>query len=89
MYNRASEFWQMLLNVFRVTESGRFTGAAPVGGGRAQKGVLKWAQFWSAHQRFFRQMLLSAKVGEGKKGGAGRGAAGGRGDGWGDGKLDA
>jgi hypothetical protein len=24
--------------------------------------TMKWAQFWGSHQRFFRQMLLSAKV---------------------------
>ena len=41
----------------------------PLDGGRAglmQKiktaDTMKWAQFWGSHQRFFRQMLLSAKV---------------------------
>ena len=27
-----------------------------------QSSSVKWAQFWGSHQRFFRQMLLSAKV---------------------------
>jgi hypothetical protein len=50
-YDRASEWWQLL---FRVFESAN----KAVG----PKGGLKWAQFWGSHMRFFRQMLIAAKV---------------------------
>ena len=57
MYDRSSEFWQMLLEVFRLVEGIRS------GDGKVHKNyATKWAQFWGAHQRFFRQMLISAKV---------------------------
>ena len=58
MYDRSSEFWQMLLNVFRVVEAARSGDMQKV----HKNAAMKWAQFWGAHQRFFRQMLLSAKV---------------------------
>ena len=57
MYDRSCEFWQMLYRVFQESEVGRMAG------GR-MGGALRWGQFWSAHQRFFRQMLLSAKAWE-------------------------
>ena len=57
MYDRSAQFWQMLQNVFLEAEAGQGLTAK-------SKGRMKWAQYWSAHQRFFRQMLLSAKVPE-------------------------
>ena len=58
MYDRSCAFWQMLHNVFNTAATGRIAE-----GQRMEKASsVKWAQFWGAHQRFFRQMLLSAKV---------------------------
>lgn len=50
MYDRAVEFWVMLYNIL-----GKFTSS-----GKAMSRM--WIQFWGAHQRFFRQMLMAAKV---------------------------
>ncbi len=55
MYDRSAEFWQMLAQVFMQAEAGQGLHAK-------SKSRFKYAQFWGAHQRFFRQMLLSAKV---------------------------
>ena len=58
MYDRSCAFWQMLHNVFNTVATGQIAE-----GQRMDKAhSVKWAQFWGAHQRFFRQMLLSAKV---------------------------
>ena len=59
MYDRSSEFWQMLYNVFKMAEKVRAADHQKM----HKSAAVKWAQFWGAHQRFFRQMLLSAKVG--------------------------
>jgi len=56
MYDRSCEFWQMLYRVFQESEVGRMAAHCKMGG------AVRWAQFWSAHQRFFRQMLLNAKA---------------------------
>jgi hypothetical protein len=46
MYERSAYFWTLLYQVMKVVGSGRF-----------------WkGQFWSAHQRFYRSMLMAAKV---------------------------
>lgn len=47
MYNRACEFWHLLSNILT---------AIPKPGKKAI------SQFYSAQQRFFRQMLMAAKV---------------------------
>ncbi|KAK3282320.1 hypothetical protein CYMTET_9945 [Cymbomonas tetramitiformis] len=51
MYDRATCFWSLLYRVFQSVE-------------RAKEGVLKvkFSHFWGAHLRFFRQMLMAAKV---------------------------
>ncbi|GAQ77984.1 protein with Helicase_C domain [Klebsormidium nitens] len=53
MYDRAAGFWQLL---FRTMKSAKAAGA----------NVPKhsWAKFWSEHMRFFRQMLIAAKIPE-------------------------
>eukprot|EP00879_Flechtneria_rotunda_P009637 GHRR01010084.1.p1 GENE.GHRR01010084.1~~GHRR01010084.1.p1 ORF type:complete len:1075 (+),score=467.79 GHRR01010084.1:930-4154(+) len=51
-YDRAAEFWQLLLQVMTpllMYEDGR-------------KRMRRVGQMWSSHQRFFRQMLMAAKV---------------------------
>jgi len=58
MYDRSCAFWQMLHNVFNTAASGRCSEGRKV----EKSSSVKWAQFWGSHQRFFRQMLLSAKV---------------------------
>ena len=55
MYDRASEFWIMMKGVLGEVDAG-------LGLKTKSKQRFKMAQFWGAHQRFFRQMLLCAKV---------------------------
>jgi hypothetical protein len=67
MYDRAVDAWSLLAAVLRQLPR--------PGGGRDMKASL----FWSAHQRFFRQMLIASKAGRragrGRRRGV-RGAAG-------------
>lgn len=49
MYNRAAQFWHALYNIFSQYKLIR---------GR------KWMHFFGTQQRFFRQMLMAAKVAE-------------------------
>lgn len=69
MYNRSSTMWNLIFNVMRNLP-------------KSQKGRdVKVGLFWSAHQRFYRQMLMAAKVREGRVGlgsvGLGSGRTGG------------
>ena len=51
MYNDAVAFWTLLVKVLNQMQA---IGA---------QGNKKWApQLWAAHMRFFRQMLMAAKV---------------------------
>jgi hypothetical protein len=52
MYDRAVDFWVLIYTVLQEMEA-----EANVALPRKS-----WGQFWSAHQRFFRQMLMAAKV---------------------------
>ena len=56
MYDRSCEFWIMLNNVLSEVDSGLGLSS------KSKSRRFKFAQFWGAHQRFFRQMLLAAKV---------------------------
>ena len=47
MYNRAAQFWHALYNIFSQY--------------KLIKGR-KWMHFFGTQQRFFRQMLMAAKV---------------------------
>lgn len=50
MYDRATEFWEMLFVVFQAL---------------GKHGALKrsaMGQFWGAHMRFFKGFLMAAKV---------------------------
>ncbi len=47
MYDRACKFWHFLFNIFQEY--------------RLMNGR-QWMQFYAAEQRFFRQMLMAAKV---------------------------
>jgi hypothetical protein len=49
-YDHSTEMWQLLLRGFQYME-------CMVPGGRSKASL-----FWSSHMRFFRQMLISAKV---------------------------
>lgn len=51
MYDRAAEFWQLLYKVF-----------VPLLAYEGKRKVKIVGQMWSTHQRFFRQMLMAAKV---------------------------
>ena len=55
MYDRSCRLWGLLWNVMRQLPRA----AAKNRGGRDSKAAL----FWSAHQRFYRQMLIASKVG--------------------------
>ncbi|KAK3288242.1 hypothetical protein CYMTET_4271 [Cymbomonas tetramitiformis] len=58
MYDDSAEFWQLLLRIFsRICDAGRM---ADEKGEYAVK--VNLAQLWGAHQRFFRAMLMCAKV---------------------------
>eukprot|EP00873_Tetraselmis_striata_P036348 jgi/Tetstr1/456612/TSEL_043315.t1 len=61
MYNHAAEFWQFLFRVFfpRGSEGKEYASKEE----RLKHRALK-ANFWGAHMRFFRQMLIAAKVPE-------------------------
>jgi hypothetical protein len=52
MYDRAVDLWVLIYTVLRELEE------------ESTAALLKksWTHFWSAHQRFFRQMLMAAKV---------------------------
>ena len=52
MYNRATQFWHALYNIF------------------SQYKLIKgrqWMHFFGTQQRFFRQMLMAAKVNDAEK----------------------
>lgn len=53
MYNQAVDFWQLLVKVLEKMQEMGVLGA---------KSRFLWAQLWGAHMRFFRQMLMAAKV---------------------------
>ena len=54
MYDRAADFWHLLLRVWdRIQKEAK--------GVRRSHGL---SAYWGAHQRFFRQLLASAKVPE-------------------------
>lgn len=62
MYDRAVMMWDMLWRVVNTVQSMeaanmRLMGLKGKGTGRFLKG-----QFWGAHQRFFKQMLMAAKI---------------------------
>eukprot|EP00897_Mesotaenium_endlicherianum_P004024 jgi/Mesen1/364/ME000001S02675 len=50
-YNKAARFWLLLYKVWQTA-----------GKAGAQVKRSGWAQFWGAHLRFFRQMLMAVKV---------------------------
>lgn len=52
MYDRAAEFWQLLYQVFTPLLAYE----------DSKKRTKIVGQMWSSHQRFFRQMLMAAKV---------------------------
>lgn len=53
MYDRSCSFWFLLLRVFEAVYANI---------GEDKKARLRMGQFWGAHQRCFRQLILSAKV---------------------------
>ena len=53
MYDRTCSFWCLLFRVFETVFSHI---------GQSKKARLRMGQFWGAHQRCFRQLILSAKV---------------------------
>ena len=55
MYDRSTVFWQLLLSCARLLPPLKAKGGA--------RGNIRMALFWGAHQRFYRQMLMAAKVG--------------------------
>ncbi|GMH45404.1 hypothetical protein BSKO_13361 [Bryopsis sp. KO-2023] len=57
MYHRACHLWRQLLSQFQYALES-LTDAEKKNNGRV------WPQFWSAHQRFFRQMCIAVKVDE-------------------------
>ena len=57
MYNRAVDFWLLLIQLLQQLQE---IGAL----GPSIKASRVFTQLWGAHQRFFRQMLMAAKVGD-------------------------
>ncbi len=56
MYDRSSVFWRLMYEVLLLLPK------PPEGrGGKTLKDIKK-SLFWSANQRFFRQMLMGGKV---------------------------
>ena len=53
-YDNCTMFWALLARVFREVSDGS---------GLQGKAAYRWAGFWAAHQRCFRQLILAAKVG--------------------------
>ncbi len=49
MYDRTTSFWNILYHVLAAFPT-------------TTKMKRMWTQFWGAHQRFYRQMLMAAKV---------------------------
>ncbi len=50
MYDRSAIMWSLIYNVMRALPKSQ------------SKRDVKVGLFWSAHQRFYRQMLMAAKV---------------------------
>lgn len=55
MYNRAVDFWLLLIQLLQQLQEIGALGTSPKARGL-------FTQLWGAHQRFFRQMLMAAKV---------------------------
>lgn len=58
MYDRTTLFWRLLQNVMSLLPSSKKLPHSKAGRGRDHRKSL----FWVANQRFYRQMLLAAKV---------------------------
>lgn len=61
MYDRSTLLWQLLFKVLTRLKAAESQGGGG-GGGKGKARDLKGGLFWAAHQRFYRQMLMAAKV---------------------------